>query len=110
FGHGTHVAGIIALQAPRDPKKLRIACTRPIAQNLPQWVSPTLAEGATLAGGPTLAGVAPKAGLVSLKVLDDNGSTVSSVILDALNYVREINSDGRNLRIHGVNLSLGCPW
>src|SRR6202012_2455899 len=34
----------------------------------------------------------------------------SSVILDALNQGREINNSGRNLRIHGVNLSLGCPW
>ncbi len=24
--------------------------------------------------------------------------------------MREINADGRMLRIHGVNLSLGCPW
>ncbi|MBV9352361.1 MAG: S8 family peptidase, partial [Mycobacterium sp.] len=103
FGHGTHVAGIIAGQAPRDPNSVRIAYNKPIAQDLPQWTSRTLAEGTTLSG------VAPKANLVSLKVLDDNGTTVSSVILDALNYVRQTNSDGRDLRIHGINLSLGCP-
>jgi subtilisin family serine protease len=104
FGHGTHVAGIIAGQAPGDPQMIRIACNEPTVQNLPQWTSRTLAEGATLTG------VAPKANLVSLKVLDDNGTTVSSVILDALDYVRQINSEGGDLRIHGVNLSLGCPW
>jgi hypothetical protein len=37
-------------------------------------------------------------------------TTVSSVILDALNYARQINAGGRNLCIHGINLSLGCPW
>ena len=64
----------------------------------------------TLAPGTTLSGVAPKANLVSLKVLDDNGKTLSSVIIDALAYVREVNSYGRELQIHGVNLSLGCGW
>jgi subtilisin family serine protease len=104
LGHGTHVAGIIAGHAPTDSSKVRIACTTPVAQDLPQWTSRTLVDGTSLSG------VAPKANLVSLKVLDDNGKTVSSVILDALNQVREINNSGRNLRIHGVNLSLGCPW
>lgn len=54
--------------------------------------------------------MAPQAGLVSLKVLNDEGTTVESVLIDALHYVRERNSYGNELRIHGVNLSLGCDW
>jgi subtilisin family serine protease len=104
YGHGTHVAGIIAGQAPEDTKRLRIAHNEPTAQDLPQWVLRTLAAGATLSG------VAPKANLVSLKVLDDDGNTLSSAVIQAIDYVRTVNSGGRDLQIHGVNLSLGCPW
>ncbi len=104
YGHGTHIAGIIAGEMPSDPTILRIACDEPTAQGLPQWASRTLAEGTSLSG------VAPKANLVSLKVLDDSGRTLSSVVLEALAYVRKVNGEGRDLRIHGVNLSLGCPW
>jgi subtilisin family serine protease len=104
LGHGTHVAGIIAGSAPTDAASLRIAVNEPTAQDFPLWASRTLAPGTTLSG------VAPKANLVSLKVLDDNGKTLTSVIIDALAYVREVNSYGRELQIHGVNLSLGCGW
>ncbi|HME50117.1 S8 family peptidase [Mycobacterium sp.] len=104
YGHGTHVAGIIAGEAPHDEKAMRIAYNEPTAQDLPQWALRTLPAGATLSG------VAPKANLVSLKVLDGNGNTLSSVVLEAIDYVRTVNSDGRDLRIHGVNLSFGCPW
>ena len=104
FGHGTHVAGIIAGAAPADAATLRVATNQPTAQGLPQWASRTLAAGTCLSG------VAPKANLVSLKVLDDNGKTLSSVIIDALDYVRTVNSYGRDMQIHGVNLSLGCGW
>ncbi len=103
-GHGTHVAGIIAGCAPTDPAALRIALNEPTAQDFPVWSPRTLAPGTTLSG------VAPKANLVSLKVLDDHSKTLSSVIIDALAYVREANSYGRELQIHGVNLSLGCGW
>ena len=48
--------------------------------------------------------------LVSLKVLDANGITASSVVIAALDQVRTFNSDGRQLLIHGVNLSIGCEW
>lgn len=104
YGHGTHVAGIIAGQAPEDPKRLRIAHDEPTAQDLPQWVLRTLPAGETLSG------VAPKANLVSLKVLDDTGNTLSSAVIQAIDYVRTVNGNGRDLQIHGVNLSLGCPW
>ena len=43
-------------------------------------------------------------------MLDDNSKTLSSVIIEALDYVREINSYGRELQIQGVNISLGCGW
>jgi subtilisin family serine protease len=104
FGHGTHVAGIIAGQAPADPAVLRIATNEPTADGLPQWAQRALSPGDRLSG------VAPTAKLVSLKVLDDDGKTLSSVIIDALDYVRTVNNYGRDLQIHGVNLSLGCGW
>lgn len=103
YGHGTHVAGIIAGQAPQDSQALRIASNNPTQQGLPQWQLRTLPEGATLSG------VAPKASLVSLKVLDDNGNTLSSVVIEAIDYIRTLNS-GRDIQVHGVNLSFGCPW
>ncbi len=104
YGHGTHVAGIIAGQAPADPALLRIAYNQPTAQDLPQWALRTLPEGTTLAG------VAPKANLVSVKVLDDNGNTLSSAVIQAIDYIRTVNGGGRDLQIHGVNMSFGCPW
>ena len=54
--------------------------------------------------------MAPKTALVSLKVLNDSGDTLSSTVIEALSYIRGVNADGRQLRIHGVNLSLGCEW
>jgi subtilisin family serine protease len=104
FGHGTHVAGIIAGAAPTDPGKILIAANDPSSGDLPAWVSRTLEPGRTLSG------MAPKARLVSLRVLDASGDTASSVVIAALAQVRACNADGRQLLIHGVNLSIGCDW
>ena len=104
FGHGTHVAAIIAGQAPADPSALRIAVNEPTAEGWPNWISRSVTDGCVLSG------VAPRANLVSLRVLDDFGRTVSSAVIDALAYVGEVNRGGRELLIHGVNMSLGCSW
>lgn len=104
YGHGTHVAGIIAGQAPADQAMVRIAANEPTAQGLPRWVQRDLPPGTALSG------VAPRANLVSLRVLDEDGQTLSSAVIDALDYVRTVNAGGRDLVIHGVNLSLGCGW
>jgi subtilisin family serine protease len=103
FGHGTHVAGIIAGAMPPAPAEIRIATNQPTLDDLPSWA------GRSLETGRSLTSMAPKARLISLKVLDDDGDTSSSVVIAALDYVRTVNSDGRQL-IHGVNLSIGCDW
>ncbi|BFV55493.1 S8 family peptidase [Kitasatospora sp. CMC57] len=106
-GHGTHVAGIIAggLPAGQPPLIGQVELT---GGGLPAWHTRTLDEGHTLAG------IAPRAGLVSLKVLAERGPglvTSSSAVIEALYYLREkVNTGGRLLVVHGVNLSLGCAW
>jgi subtilisin family serine protease len=106
-GHGTHVAGIIAGELPAARRAV-IATSRPTVDDLPDWVA------REACGSGRLAGVAPQARLVSLRVLaadaDGEATTVSSAVIAALAWVRKANADGRILRIHGVNLSLGCPW
>ncbi|GAC1329392.1 MAG: S8 family peptidase [Mycobacteriales bacterium] len=106
-GHGTHVAAIIAGQTQANRRPV-IATSVPTSEDLPQWVARELPTGAVLSG------VAPEALLVSLKVLapgdGENAITTSSAVIKALAWIREVNTDGRQLRIHGANLSLGCPW
>jgi subtilisin family serine protease len=101
-GHGTHVAGIIAGSMPSD-QKIVIAANQPTSENLPNWTERPLDAGHSLSG------MAPKARLVSLKVLDDGDHTLSSVVLAALDYVKDLNADGQQM-IHGVNISIGCDW
>lgn len=103
-GHGTHVAGIIAGAAPKGPGAVVIAANEPSSDGLPSWGERHLDPGRTLTG------MAPNARLVSLKVLNADGETVSSAVIAALAKIREFNADGRELLIHGVNLSIGCDW
>ena len=80
FGHGAHVAGIVAGSHTATDKdgKAREMC-----------------------------GMAPSAKLVIYKVLDNNGSGEDSWIIKALDHIFETNERAGQIVIHGVNLSLG---
>jgi subtilisin family serine protease len=82
-GHGTHVAGIIAgiEDANGDPPD----------------------RG-------RYDGIAPEAKLHIYKVLDDAGRGQDSWIIKALDHIAQTNEKSPELKIHGVNLSLGGPF
>jgi subtilisin family serine protease len=114
FGHGTHVAGIIAgaLCSPGQEKP-------EVDVRVGQRVA--VAEDSTLetvqhrqrVDYTRLTGVAPRCKLISLKVLDDKGKRIRSTdVLRALEYVRvQLNGHGKPpLRVHGVNISLGYEF
>ena len=103
-GHGTHVAGIISGCTPEEGKP-RVAVSKD-----PQdggFVQRTRVG--------KLSGMAPACELVSLKVMRLSGQgqwvTSFSAVIRALTYLRtEVNADPAVLRVHGVNMSLGCEW
>lgn len=108
FGHGTHVAGIIAggLAQETAPGALKV-----VEHVGDEFGNIRLDDQTSQVVAERMAGVAPRCKLVSLKAMDDNGKGSSSNVLKALEYVREeINGNGKLLRIHGVNLSLGYEF
>lgn len=105
FGHGTHVAGIIAgelIAANHKPGTKFFAASKSRDENNNPVYSKIKLD--------KISGMAPKCKLVSLKVLDDQGNGHTSSIIAALAHVQEVNNYGRNIKIHGVNLSLGYSF
>jgi hypothetical protein len=54
--------------------------------------------------------MAPKCKLISLKALDDSGVGQTSAVIQALGAVEEMNDNGREIRIHGVDLGISFEW
>jgi serine protease AprX len=77
YGHGTHIAGLIAGSG--------LASTGPIYSQ-------------------TFKGIAPGANIVNLRVLDENGAATDSVVIAAIDQAIKLKSR-YNIRV--INLSLG---
>lgn len=113
-GHGTHVAGIIAGEFLAGPAGRIVggiaAMERAGVVETVSHQRDSAGKAAPLVERPVAAlmtGMAPKARILSLKVLDDDGAGKASNIIAALEYIQELNSNGRRLLVHGVNLSVG---
>lgn len=102
-GHGTHVAGIIAgTQVLPDDQEPFVAATCFQDESGDTQVSRLPMRAIT--------GMAPRCGLLSVKVLRDDRTGDVAAMLAALHYIQELNDQGRDLQVHGVNLSVGYPF
>jgi len=103
YGHGTHVAGIIAGGLAEDEPAF-------VARKVARDMASEGLESRTVSPE-RLSGVAPNCKLISLKVLDERGRSRSIQVLEALQYIREnLNGNGKLQRVHGVNLSVGYEF
>ncbi|MFN0073877.1 MAG: S8 family peptidase [Chloroflexota bacterium] len=107
FGHGTHVAGIIAgevqvadAQPPDRQPLLAFSRYRDESGEI-KYEKQELSA---------ISGMAPRCQLVSMKVLDDHGDGLASNLIAAIERIQQINGNGRWLRIHGVNMSVGYDF
>lgn len=115
FGHGTHVAGIIAGSwKSANPRGERVTGTESRSE---AGEKPVLERESLTA----IAGLAPACKLVSMKVIADRTLSTDSLrqtagkglvgwVLMALDQIQQWNQHGRRVLVHGVNMSLGYDF
>ncbi len=96
-GHGTHVAGIIAGGLAPGTSATAVGWYLDASGTEQRQALPV----------PGIAGMAPATKLLSCTVLRPDRTGDVTALLDALLYIDELNDGGRNLRVHGVNISVG---
>lgn len=101
-GHGTHVAGIIAGALEAGPG---VTITATIKKKDEQ--GRVSEEPRSI---PAISGMAPACKLLSFKVLDKDGKGPVSNLIAVCEHIQEINGNGRYIRIHGVNMSVGYDF
>jgi subtilisin family serine protease len=105
YGHGTHVAGIIAGDSKgfgkSRPKRAPVAIRAVRDEKDDTNYVPLTADD--------YVGMAPKCKLVSYKVLDEGGRGETTAIIAALQHIQAVNRFSDKPKIHGVNLSVGYP-
>lgn len=103
YGHGSHVAGIIAGYAEGTDQA-------PLSMVREELIDGQDARQKRQIRMDRISGVAPKAKILSLRVLNRRGKGRTQAVIQALQYIQELNQNGRRIRVHGVNLSLGYPF
>jgi serine protease AprX len=102
FGHGTHVAGIIAgtMEAGNAPQAI-VRTRDDLSGVIASEIRPL---------GSAIRGMAPQCKLISMKVLKGDGTGKASGVIEALAEIQKLNDFGRRVLVHGVNLSLGYEF
>jgi subtilisin family serine protease len=102
YGHGTHVAGIIAGELNTDTYEA-------ISLYRERDESGKISYRGKPVGVPVI-GVAAECKLLSYKVLDKRGEGDVSTVIAAIQKIQELNGYGRHILVHGVNMSLGYDF
>jgi serine protease AprX len=118
YGHGTHVAGILAGEyGPGNDSSSR---SRNRQKPVYAAARHRDEEGNVTVDSfeiKNISGMAPRCRLLSLKVLDSGGQSApnkafgkASNLIAGVAYIQKMNENGRQLRIHGLNMSVGYDF